>query len=238
MALHVRGAPAIVAVLYLIVYLPHSSNMLPSGVMEFLRLVSGTLLGGFFMWWMLRSLRDACDSSARAAELTGTLREHERARRALEGELAAERRRSQRLKDAAIAARAAAPDGDGPREDDAPVVISSPTQAICLRPSEVLFAESLNRQRVIHLTSGEALQVNTTLAQIAGQLPEGRFAYCHRSVVVNLAYVERVEGTEAVLSGDVRVPVGRRRVTEFGQLVERYRTGRASPSPSSAMRSA
>lgn len=216
---------AIVAVLYLVTYLPASSNQLSAETMSFLRTLACVLLGVFFMWWMLRAMAEACESSTRAAELRQALVDHERRGRELEAQLAAERERAERLRESAAPERAAQTE-----DPESPVVLSSPTQAVSVRPADVLFAESLNRARILHLVSGESLQINTSLAQIAGQLPDDRFVYCHRSVVVNLDHVASLTPTEAVLRGGVRIPVSRRRFSELSAALEerrRSRRGRA-----------
>lgn len=98
---------------------------------------------------------------------------------------------------------------------DPPVVLSTPSQAVSFLPDEVTYIDSLNRVRAIHFASGELMQINMTLASIFDELPAGRFAYCHRSVVVNLAYVKSVTSTEVILSDGTALPMSRRRYQDF-----------------------
>ena len=71
--------------------------------------------------------------------------------------------------------------------------------------SDVMYAESLNRVRTVHLAGGESFRVNMTLA---------RFMYCHRSVVVNLDYVRLLSEEMLTLVDGAQLPVGRRRMQE------------------------
>ncbi|MFR4999983.1 MAG: LytR/AlgR family response regulator transcription factor [Slackia sp.] len=80
--------------------------------------------------------------------------------------------------------------------------------------SDVMYAESLNRVRTVHLAGGESFRVNMTLAQIFDRLADERFMYCHRSVVVNLDYVRLLSEEMLTLVDGAQLPVGRRRMQE------------------------
>ena len=67
------------------------------------------------------------------------------------------------------------------------------------------------RVRAIHFATGEVMQIDMTLAAIFDELPGDLFAYCHRSVVVNLRHVRTVSPTELVLDDGTTLPVSRRR---------------------------
>lgn len=88
-------------------------------------------------------------------------------------------------------------------------------QAVSFRASDVTYAESLNRVRIVHLKSGESIQINMTLAQIAEALPLHQFLYCHRSVVVNLSCVKSTNSTELTLYDGTKLPMSRRRYQDF-----------------------
>ena len=98
---------------------------------------------------------------------------------------------------------------------DAPIVLSTPNQAVSFRASDVTYAESLNRVRIVHLKSGESIQINMTLAQIAEALPPHQFLYCHRSVVVNLSCVKSTNSTELTLYDGTKLPMSRRMLPGF-----------------------
>lgn len=115
------------------------------------------------------------------------------------------------------------PHGDGRKVEhglDGSVILTTGNKAISFFASDVMYAESLNRVRIVHLVGGESFRVNMTLAQIFGSLPADRFIYCHRSVVVNLDYVRMLSEEMLTLSDGAKVPVGRRRIREVRSAFE------------------
>lgn len=104
-----------------------------------------------------------------------------------------------------------APTGATPDRGRAPVVLSTTRQAVSFSPQDVLYVESLNRTRFIHLADGETIQINMTLANVVETLPRDQFMYCHRSIAVNLDRVGAVNLDELVMEDGSRVPISRRR---------------------------
>ena len=94
-------------------------------------------------------------------------------------------------------------------------MLSTANQAVSFLPDEVTHVDSTNRVRTIHFTGGELMQFDMTLAAIFDALPQGRFAYCHRSVVVNLHHVRTISSTRLMLDDGTTLPVSRRRYTEL-----------------------
>ena len=98
-------------------------------------------------------------------------------------------------------------------------MLSTPAQAVSFLPDDITYVDSLNRVRAIHFADGESIQMNMTLAQIAGALPAGRFAYCHRSIVVNLRHVRSMGAGELTLDDGTTLPVSRRRAAELREAL-------------------
>ncbi len=73
---------------------------------------------------------------------------------------------------------------------------------------------------VVH-TAEQELRVRSTFKAILDQLDTENFMRTHRSVVVNLAKIQRVEKQRLVLESGTRVPVSRRR---YHELVNRLGT--------------
>lgn len=196
----------------------------------------------FVMWWMLRTVLDVSDAAVKRTQLAAALARHERKQRELENALQAEQQRSAELERAAVRqadddrGRSALDDADdsgrgtfaGPddgaknaagkvagADGERSVVLATSTQAVSFLPSDVVYAESLNRVRIVHLAGGESVQIGTTLAQIAAHLPSDRFVYCHRSIVVNLDFALSLDADELTLRGGAKVPVSRRRLPEL-----------------------
>lgn len=59
-----------------------------------------------------------------------------------------------------------------------------------------------------------------TPAAIFEALPADRFAYCHRSVVVNLDHVRGLSSERLVLDDGTALPVSRRRYVEVRDALE------------------
>ena len=158
--------------------------------------------------WLLRTIRTASEQAERQATLEEALRLREHAHNELAVELARARERVAELE---------RQDVSDPEE--LPVVLSTPTQAVSFLPDDVTYVDSLNRVRAIHFADNESIQMNMTLAQIAEALPAGRFAYCHRSVVVNLRHVRAVGASELTLDDGTTLPVSRRRLSELREAL-------------------
>ncbi|WP_158094515.1 LytTR family DNA-binding domain-containing protein [Olsenella sp. An290] len=158
--------------------------------------------------WLLRTIREASEQAEHQATLERALRHTDRARDELAGELARAHERVAELE------RRGAAD-----PDETPVVLATPAQAVSFLPDEVSYVDSLNRVRAIHFADGESIQTNMTLAQIAEALPKGHFAYCHRSIVVNLRHVRSVGPTSLALNDGTELPVSRRRLAELWETL-------------------
>ena len=160
------------------------------------------------VWWILRALRDASEQAERQAVLEQALLRNDRDLDALASELARAHKRVSELER-----------GADPAVKEAPVVLSTSTQAVSFLPDDIVYVDSLNRVRAIHFADGESIQMNMTLAQIAEALPKDRFAYCHRSVVVNLRHVRSVGTSELTLNDGTTLPVSRRRLSELREAL-------------------
>lgn len=227
---HLAALPAcILAIMLVAAWLPGLVVDIASSY--YLALVTMSIMVVVSLVWVMRTARRVADDSQRATQLADALRAHRTERAALESELAqaratvieleravaereAESSAENDVPDAHEGAGAGAAADDAGKDENAPIVIATSTHAVSFRPDDVLYVESLNRTRIVHLIGGEDLRVSTTLAQIYELLPASRFVYCHRSVVVNLDYVVEATPTEALLRGDVRVPMSRRRLAD------------------------
>lgn len=211
----------------------------PDETMYCLLSITFTAATLFAVWWVLRMARVVSDNARKQAQLEDALAQRRHEHTALEERLAQARDRVAELEHEVEAASAAQQNEEllsaqratqdagnaahaveerksqAPVDLDAPVVLSTPNQAVSFRASDVTYAESLNRVRIVHLKSGESVQINMTLAQIAEALPPRQFLYCHRSVVVNLNCVKSVNSTELTLRDGTTLPLSRRRYQDF-----------------------
>jgi DNA-binding LytR/AlgR family response regulator len=73
---------------------------------------------------------------------------------------------------------------------------------------EILYVEKQLRLARYHLTDGRDLFAYKNFRDIIEELGREQFVQCHRSYLVNLRAVVRIEGNEAVLKEASRVPIG------------------------------
>lgn len=103
-------------------------------------------------------------------------------------------------------------------------MLASSHQAVSLLPSDIAYIESANRMRVVHLADGESVRIGSSLGEIFSQLPEGRFAYCHRSVIVNLEMVRSISTEGVTLRDGTPVDTSRRRIPELREALARLQS--------------
>ncbi len=75
--------------------------------------------------------------------------------------------------------------------------------------SEILYIEVLDYQLRIHTRTSGVLSTNGHLSQLERKLPEGQFLRCHKSYLVNLAYVKGIRRYHLLLSSGQSIPVSK-----------------------------
>lgn len=195
------------------------------------------------LWWTLRMALDASKSARRQARLQDALDKEQHQSQDLSEALACARERVRMLgEEVAAAADAAAlsptADAKGSPENsshgpqglgnlvsraDEPVVLMSAHQAVSLMPGDIAYVESLNRMRVVHLTSGESVRLTASLSDIYERLPHERFAYRHRSIVVNLALIRHISSEGVLLADGSTIDASRRHISDLRKALNRYR---------------
>ena len=88
-------------------------------------------------------------------------------------------------------------------------------------PSAIIYVEAWERGVCLNL-GDEKAEVKIPISQIAGMLPEGQFAYCHRTLLVNLNYVRHVRYCELELKSGERLPISKYRLAEFKSAFLRF----------------
>ena len=74
--------------------------------------------------------------------------------------------------------------------------------------TDVLFLERILRKTRVVLTDGEEL-VTAAPAALLEAVPDGVFLRCHQSYWANFSHITAMEKDEFVLTGGLRVPIGR-----------------------------
>lgn len=107
---------------------------------------------------------------------------------------------------------------------------ASAAMLLVLPMRELLYAESFTSYLLLHTTDGTIYRTNTRLNELAQQLQDYGAVLVHKSILVNLRYIRRVEKGHAVLAAknqpEQMVEVSRRRQKELEKLVMRYKLGR------------
>lgn len=108
---------------------------------------------------------------------------------------------------------------------------SSAVENVCITVSEngaakriaedsICYVEMLGHYTQLHLADAPAVRIKESLAAVVENLHRKElFVKCHRSYVVNLAYVERISRTDCTLADGTVLPVSR---SSYRQLNERF----------------
>lgn len=187
----------------------------------------------FLFWYVLRIAETMQADARRRTKLEQALQRHRLTQRELEEQLGEARRRVDEL-ERTLATRAGADDGAGDDETDGDaaalgawdgevVTLTGSSQAVSFLAGDLVYAESLKRTRTLHLEDGGSVTIDVALARMAELLPAGHFAFCHRSVLVNLHRVAFVEAADVVMDDGTRLPLSRRRASEFAAALEASR---------------
>ena len=88
-------------------------------------------------------------------------------------------------------------------------------------PSAILYVEAWERGVRLDL-GGEKLEAKIPISQLAAMLPGGQFAYCHRTLLVNLACVRHVRYCELELKNGERLPISKYRLAQFKSEFLKY----------------
>ena len=88
---------------------------------------------------------------------------------------------------------------------------------------DIVFVECIRRNAYLHLVSGKTMQIKNSIREIAEKLcSDQRFAECYRDIVVNVTKVAVVKNQELILSDGGKIPLSRRRKTQFRQKWSKY----------------
>lgn len=103
--------------------------------------------------------------------------------------------------------------------DDGYLLVSQGSLFNKIPYSEVVFCEVIDHKIIIHLSGGNTLEYYGKINALAEEL-DGRFFQCHRSFIINLAFVASKTEDTAILTTGETVMISRRKRQEFlGRLI-------------------
>ncbi len=95
---------------------------------------------------------------------------------------------------------------------------------LSVNTTQITYAETQGRKVLLHLADGSALPVSESIQSLEGRTRELGFFRCHTSFLVNLAAVDTIRRTDAVVGGAV-IPVSKYRREEFLKAMAGYAGG-------------
>lgn len=93
-----------------------------------------------------------------------------------------------------------------------------------LAPSDIIYVESWERGTRLQLTSGP-VKSSTKISDLAAMLPERSFTFCHRTILVNLAFVRHLRSHEIELADGRMLPVSKYRFHDLKKRLLGYLHG-------------
>lgn len=90
--------------------------------------------------------------------------------------------------------------------------------------SDLIYIEPWNRGTRLVLVSGEC-RTGAKISELERMLPKERFAFCHRTLLVNLAYVQSIRYCELTLKNGQTLPVSKYRQAQLKESLLRYLRG-------------
>ena len=104
-----------------------------------------------------------------------------------------------------------------PRE----IVLPTASGQSRIHVSAIVYVKPWDRGVRLHLAH-KNVEVRLPISQVTAMLPEHQFAYCHRTLLVNLAHVRYVRYCELELKNGERLPISKYRLAQFKSEFMKY----------------
>lgn len=91
-------------------------------------------------------------------------------------------------------------------------------------PSDVIYAETWERGVRLILKDGQR-ETGMKISELAAMLPERQFVFCHRTILVNLDFVQSIRYCELELKSGDTLPISKYRQAEIRKQLMRYLEG-------------
>ena len=90
-----------------------------------------------------------------------------------------------------------------------------------ISPGDIVYVESWERGARLRLVNGP-VETTARISELAALLPERHFTFCHRTILVNLAFVKHLRPREIELAGGETLPVSKYRFAEVKKRLMNY----------------
>lgn len=91
-------------------------------------------------------------------------------------------------------------------------------------PSDLIYAETWERGARLILKDGK-IETGMKISELAALFPERQFVFCHRTILVNLAFIQSIRYCELELKSGVTLPISKYRQSELRSKLIRYLEG-------------
>ena len=91
-------------------------------------------------------------------------------------------------------------------------------------PSDLIYAETWERGIRLTIKDGQ-IATGMKISELAAMLPERQFVFCHRTILVNLAFIQSIRYCELELKSGVALPISKYRQSELRSKLMRYLEG-------------
>lgn len=104
------------------------------------------------------------------------------------------------------------------------ILLPTPDGQRRISVSDLIYIEPWNRGARLVLTDGEC-RTSVKISELERMLPKGRFAFCHRTLLVNLACIQSIRYCELTLKNGQALPVSKYRQSQVRESLLRYLRG-------------
>ena len=99
------------------------------------------------------------------------------------------------------------------------IVLKSQSETTKVNIRDILYIEAQNHKLLVVSSDGTERQCYGKLSDIEQQLENKQFFRCHRAYLLNLRWLSRIDGNNALLSGGCSVPISKYRRNELMQAL-------------------
>lgn len=91
--------------------------------------------------------------------------------------------------------------------------------------NDILYLEMFQHKVTIHLLNKNNIEVRGTLSEFIEQLSTSRFAQPHKSYLVNLDYIDKLNKQEIIMTNGDIIPIGRSKNLPFHECLHKFLKG-------------